>query len=179
MIIRRAQAGDLEALRGFAERTFRVAFEHLNEPSHFEAYMEKAFAPAHFKSEFEHPGSEYWLLELEGRLAAYLKFNTDKTAEGLIAEPNLEIERIYVDDAIQGGGLGQELIKFSLQRAGALGVRWLWLGVWERNLRAISFYKRHGFEVFGSHAFALGDDIQTDLLMRREIEQVLPGGSFF
>ena len=43
----------------------------------------------------------------------------------------------------------------------------IWLGVWEENNKAIAFYKRHGFEVFGSHPFKLGGDLQRDLLMKR------------
>jgi ribosomal protein S18 acetylase RimI-like enzyme len=43
----------------------------------------------------------------------------------------------------------------------------VWLDVWERNTRAISFYERWGFVVVGEQDFVLGDDVQRDLLMAR------------
>jgi ribosomal protein S18 acetylase RimI-like enzyme len=46
----------------------------------------------------------------------------------------------------------------------------LWLGVWEKNERAINFYHRWGFEKFGEHDFILGDDVQTDWLMKKELK---------
>lgn len=48
-----------------------------------------------------------------------------------------------------------------------LGRRTTWLGVWERNDRAIRFYARHGYERCGEHVFQLGDDAQTDYIMQR------------
>jgi ribosomal protein S18 acetylase RimI-like enzyme len=48
-------------------------------------------------------------------------------------------------------------------------LQYLWLGVWEHNQKAINFYERNGFVTFGSHNFMLGNDKQTDLLMRRSI----------
>ena len=45
-------------------------------------------------------------------------------------------------------------------------VDYVWLGVWEENARAISFYKKNGFVEFGKHIFKLGDDEQTGIMMK-------------
>jgi ribosomal protein S18 acetylase RimI-like enzyme len=45
----------------------------------------------------------------------------------------------------------------------------IWLGVWEKNEKAIQFYLKNGFEVFDKHIFKLGVDLQTDLLMRLKL----------
>jgi ribosomal protein S18 acetylase RimI-like enzyme len=45
----------------------------------------------------------------------------------------------------------------------------IWLGVWEHNHQAIKFYTTWGFEKFGDHLFLLGDDPQTDWLMKKEL----------
>ncbi len=47
-----------------------------------------------------------------------------------------------------------------------LNLPWLWLGVWEKNEPAILFYEKQGFVPFDTHGFMLGNDLQTDILMR-------------
>ena len=48
-------------------------------------------------------------------------------------------------------------------------VNYLWLGVWGKNPKAIGFYQRMGFVTYDKHIFKLGDDLQTDLLMKLEL----------
>lgn len=164
--IERATAGDMEALRVFAEHTFRVAYEHNNDPANFEAYVKKHFSPAQFQAEFAHRGSEFWIAWIDETLAGFCKLNLDNTLGELAPGPTLEIERIYVSPAFQGNGLGGQLMDFCKQRTLETGSAWLWLGVWEYNPSAIAFYRKNGLEVFGTHEFLLGDDRQTDLMMR-------------
>ena len=46
---------------------------------------------------------------------------------------------------------------------------YLWLGVWEHNTKALAFYQRFGFYRIGSHSFFVGQDEQTDFLLRKDI----------
>ncbi|MNF16430.1 Protease synthase and sporulation negative regulatory protein PAI 1 [compost metagenome] len=48
-------------------------------------------------------------------------------------------------------------------------VLYIWLGVWEENKRALRFYEKNGFTVFDKHIFRLGNDEQTDLMMKKTI----------
>jgi ribosomal protein S18 acetylase RimI-like enzyme len=50
----------------------------------------------------------------------------------------------------------------------------LWLGVWERNPRAIAFYQKVGFVDRGCHDFFVGSDRQTDRVL---VAPVQPAGS--
>lgn len=43
------------------------------------------------------------------------------------------------------------------------------LGVWEHNHRALRFYEKNGFIAFGTHIFQLGNDQQTDILMKKSV----------
>ncbi len=49
-----------------------------------------------------------------------------------------------------------------------LKVDMVWLGVWKENPRAVSFYQRHGFEIFGEHDYLIGTDLQRDYLMSQK-----------
>lgn len=62
--------------------------------------------------------------------------------------------------------MGQILYDTALQTAIGSTIDYVWLGVWEKNIRAINFYKKNGFVAFGKHIFKLGDDEQTDIMMK-------------
>jgi ribosomal protein S18 acetylase RimI-like enzyme len=79
------------------------------------------------------------------------------------------LKRFYIDRAWQGTGLAQLLMRATFDAAIASGARTVWLGVWEHNPRAIAFYRKFDFVEVGSHAFMLGRDRQTDLIMMRDL----------
>ena len=106
MQIHRAQMSDIEMLRDFAERTFRIAYEADNEPETFNAYCRDAFTPEQFRREMAHPFSAFWLGWLDGQLASYLKLNFDNHPEDLMPSKTVQIDRIYIEPTLQGRGLG-------------------------------------------------------------------------
>jgi ribosomal protein S18 acetylase RimI-like enzyme len=81
-------------------------------------------------------------------------------------EGALEIERIYVLKDFHGKSVGQVLYNKAIDIAKEKKTKYVWLGVWEENPRAISFYKKNGFVEFDKHIFILGDDEQTDIMMK-------------
>jgi ribosomal protein S18 acetylase RimI-like enzyme len=80
---------------------------------------------------------------------------------------DMEIARIYAVSSSIGKGVGSQLMTECLRAARERGKQLVWLGVWEKNERAIQFYTRWGFEKFGEHVFMLGNDAQTDFLMKK------------
>lgn len=82
----------------------------------------------------------------------------------------MELERIYVLQGFQGNNIGKKLLYFTINQAKQKKLDYVWLGVWDKNLRAIAFYKRNGFEISGSHPFYLGSDQQTDLIMKLNLK---------
>ena len=50
-----------------------------------------------------------------------------------------------------------------------MGYNKVWLGVWEKNFKAIRFYKKYGFKKFGQHNFLLRNDLQTDYLFEIDV----------
>jgi ribosomal protein S18 acetylase RimI-like enzyme len=81
-------------------------------------------------------------------------------------ENGLEIERIYVLKEYQGRKAGKLLLEKALEAAAEGNKAYVWLGVWEENTAAIGFYERYGFREFNRHVFRLGNDEQTDIMMR-------------
>ena len=96
---------------------------------------------------------------------AYLKLNEGLSQTESKYPNGLEIERIYVLPRYKGKGIGKMLVHHALHQAKSTEKENLWLGVWERNEKAISFYERVGFRKAGTHTFLLADDRQNDFIM--------------
>jgi len=69
----------------------------------------------------------------------------------------------------QGKKIGQLLFEQAGHIARQKNAGYLWLGVWEETPKAISFYKKNGFVEFDIHVFKLGDDEQTDIMMKLKL----------
>ena len=83
----------------------------------------------------------------------------------------VEIHRLYVDRRWHGSGVAQRLMAAALGVAERGGADHVWLGVWERNPRAIAFYKKCGFTEAGQQVFLLGRDVQRDLVMSAPVRR--------
>lgn len=102
-------------------------------------------------------------------MAGYLKLNIKDAQTETYNDNDLEIERIYILSTFQHKGLGKALFNQALTLANQLSCDSIWLGVWEKNDNAITFYKNLGFHVIDSHIFYMGDEKQTDYIMMMHI----------
>ena len=60
-------------------------------------------------------------------------------------------------------------MEYSIKTAADNGKNYVWLGVWEKNEKALKFYKKNGFYRIGEHSFVIGNDVQTDYIMRKDL----------
>jgi ribosomal protein S18 acetylase RimI-like enzyme len=165
VIIRRAVPSDAAALAALALKTFHDTFAPFNRDEDMRAYTDATYGEAHQLREIESPGLITLVVEIDGALAAYAQIRATPTAP----HGDVEIARFYVEQSHHGRGIAQTLMTAVDSHACALGATRLWLGVWERNARAIAFYRKCGFEKVGEHPFVLGSDLQTDWDMAREV----------
>jgi diamine N-acetyltransferase len=167
--IRRAHPGDAAALSVFARRVFEDTFSADNDPADMAAYLDSAFSPERQSQEIAHVSRVVLLAESAGELVAYASVcNAVPNACAGGMHP-VELERFYVDRAWHGRGIAARLMQEVLTQATAWGGDVLWLGVWERNPRAIQFYRKQGFNDVGAATFRLGSDIQNDRVMARQL----------
>jgi GNAT superfamily N-acetyltransferase len=171
--IRRAQEDDALELSVLAECTFRAAFSDFNTAANMQLHCAAHYSQARQLAEIRDPGRETWVAETDGRMVAYVQLRLDAASPMISGERPVEIQRFYMDASYHGSGLAQQLMAQVLARAEAAGAAPLWLGVWERNPRAVAFYRKWQFDVVGEHIFTLGEEPQRDLVMRREIQQAV------
>jgi GNAT superfamily N-acetyltransferase len=164
-----AEFADLAFLLDLAQTSFVQAFTEGNKPENVQAYLSQAFTPVQLEKEWRNPASTFLLASLEGKLVGYTKVNLAAAQTDVQDPESLEVARLYTLEEVWGKGVGQFLLNAALDFAKEKGKTFVWLGVWEHNARAISFYEKNRFKAFGSHPFPFGDEIQTDWLMRVEI----------
>ncbi len=167
--IRAVQRTDLETLQEIGKLTFAETFVDDCEPSDMEKYLEAKHNLDLLKLELENPESQFFFAEIKNEVIAYLKINWGKAQKESKLKNALEVERLYVLSNFQRVQVGQALMNKALAIATEENFEWLWLGVWENNTKAIRFYKKNGFVIFDKHPFVVGTDVQTDVLMKRNL----------
>ena len=169
IIIQPVRPSDIDALLSLSLKTFYDAFEHLNNPEDFAAYTSVAFTHDKLLSEINNPNSAFYFAVIGDENVGYIKLNYASAQTEFKDADAVEVERIYVLASQQGKQIGKQLIDFAIAKAIEDGLKYIWLGVWEHNLNAQRFYERGGFKAFSSHQFILGKDVQTDILMKKEL----------
>jgi diamine N-acetyltransferase len=157
---------DLQQLLSFSRRTFYTTFGDQNTPENMQLYDKEHFSENQMRSELLNPDSQFFFAKLGEEILGYIKINRGSAQTVLPNEEGIEIERIYVSLEAKGRGIGKSLIQKTVTLAKNTGAKYIWLGVWEQNTNAIRFYEKTGFYRFDKHIFYLGNDPQTDLLMK-------------
>jgi diamine N-acetyltransferase len=159
----------LESLRDIAIRTFGETFASTNSKENINDYYARCFNEQTLRQELRDPEMRWFFIESGGELAGYMKVNTGSAQTEADKEDGFEVERIYVLNAFHGTGVGAALMEHAIQLGKEMGKRYLWLGVYEENYRALRFYEKFGLKEFGDHIFMMGKQPQRDVLLRMEL----------
>ncbi|CCH53889.1 GCN5-related N-acetyltransferase [Fibrisoma limi BUZ 3] len=174
MNIRLAELTDAPQLTDLAVQTMREAFGPPHNPAELvDEYIAQALTLPIVEHELQDPRATFLLAEADNELMGYAKLRRHAPPRQMPQSYRqcnpLEIQRIYLLQAHVGQGRGQALMQHCLKTARAQACGVVWLGVWERNERALSFYKKIGFERFGFHYFQFGSERQRDYWMLKEL----------
>ena len=178
--VRPAAVDDAPELSRLGAATFRETFEQENAPEDMAAYLAEAFTPQRQAAEIA--DGIVILAEAFGdaggpELVGYAHLVPGPVPEPVTGPDPLELKRLYVARAWHGRRVAQALMDAAIESARASGAQTLWLGVWERNPRAVAFYAKYGFVRVGEHTFTLGTDAQTDWVLARPLSDEAPRGS--
>jgi GNAT superfamily N-acetyltransferase len=167
--IRQAAIQDNELLAEIGSETFYDSFAADNTPEDMAAYLSASFNPEKQGIELADSQSRFLIAEINDEVIGYTQLRFSPVPQVIAGQKPIEIARFYARKQWIGKGIGAHLMKGCLQEARAAGCDVLWLDVWERNLRAIAFYRNWGFIEVGEQTFQLGNDLQLDLLMARPV----------
>jgi ribosomal protein S18 acetylase RimI-like enzyme len=172
IIFRKAKDGDAAGIATVGADVFRTAFAHSCSKQDMDDFLNSHYTATIILSELHNPARHYFVALTAGdeRVVGFSSLATD-TSEPCVEKygDRIELQRIYVDNAHHGKGLAQVLMDMAFGKARELGGRYIWLGVWQDNVKAYRFYNKLGFEKVGEHTFMVGSDEQTDWIVIREL----------
>ncbi|MCX8525656.1 GNAT family N-acetyltransferase [Chryseobacterium formosus] len=170
IIVTKITENEILQLQEIGKKTFSETFSENNTEESMNEYLETSFSTEKLKSEINDENSEFYFAKLNDEVIGYLKLNTGSSQTEIKDNNALEIERIYVSKDFHGKKVGQILYEKAIEIASQKKVDYVWLGVWENNLRAIKFYQKNGFVEFDKHIFRLGNEEQTDIMMKLNLK---------
>lgn len=166
--VRRATVADAADLAAFGARVFSDTFAKDNTPEDLAAFLATSYGPERQRQEIE--SGTITLLAYSGEtLVAFAQLIRGATDPCVTGEEPIQLARFYVDHSQHGTGVARELMEIVFDVARQTDAKTMWLGVWERNARAIRFYEKYGFIDVGSQPFLVGSDLQTDRVMQRAL----------
>ncbi len=169
MKITRITTNEIDQLQKIGRQTFYETFSTGNTQENMQKYLDERFSIEKLTAELNDKNAIFYFAQLENKIVGYLKINFGDSKTELKDDKSLEIERIYVLKEFQGKKIGQILYDKAIEIAKQKDADYIWLGVWEENPRAIKFYKKNGFIEFDKHIFKLGNDEQTDIMMKLKL----------
>jgi ribosomal protein S18 acetylase RimI-like enzyme len=171
LYIRKITVDQVAELRQISVQTFTETFSAVNTEEDMAQYVAESLSVDKLTAELSNELSQFYFAVIDNEVVGYLKLNLGEAQTEIKDNDALEIERIYVLQQYHGKNVGQLLYQKAIDIANQINARYVWLGVWEKNFRAMSFYKKNGFEAFDQHDFWLGTDKQIDIMMKKFLRE--------
>ncbi|WP_025743523.1 GNAT family N-acetyltransferase [Aquimarina pacifica] len=160
---------DLNELIKISITTYKNSFSKVNTYENMQSYLDSSFDRDKLCKELNDTNSEFYFSKFNEETTGYFKINFGTSQTDLRETTGMELERIYIVEKFQGKKNGQAIMNYILEIARNRNIKYVWLGVWEKNTEAIRFYKKNGFRIVGNHPFKMGNEIQKDYIMKRTI----------
>lgn len=168
--IKKVSINDIKKLQQISRQTFLETFGSQNSAEDMKEFLDTAYEEEKLKNEVENTNSIFYFLMVDNKIAGYLKVNEGDAQTEQVVPNALEVERIYLKQSFQHQGLGLVLIKLAEEIAKEKEKDNMWLGVWEKNYQARTFYEKNGFKRVSQHTFVVGEDPQTDLILVKKLK---------
>lgn len=164
--LQRVSESDLVDLVNISRITFVSTFSWYNTQEDMDTYCNVNLSEDQLFKELRNSNSIFYFVQFKNEIIGFVKINFADAQTEQNIEDSLEIERIYLKDEYHNKGIGKFILNQIIEIANSYNLKLIWLAVWEKNEKAIEFYKRNHFEYFSQHDFVLGKDIQLDYLMK-------------
>jgi GNAT superfamily N-acetyltransferase len=169
LLIRHATFDDVDLLCRLGATTFRETYRLVSDAVEIEDYVAEHFTPARVEAWLRHPRARTLLAFAASAPAGYAHVRAAPVPECVADRQAIELSRLYLLPSAQGAGLGAALIEAAFAQAAALGGRTVWLGAYDRNVKALGFYARRGFVQAGTHEFEFGGRVYADPVLTRPV----------
>jgi diamine N-acetyltransferase len=167
--VRMATIEDAESVAELAIKSFVRTYGSYNTAENMRSYLEEHFGKEIQAREIKDPIFWTLLVHAGDTLAGYAQLFHGPVDPAVRGSRPVQIPHLHVDSSWHGKGVAHVLMQSCLDTARHLKFETIWLGVWEKNPRAIAFYRKWDFQEVGSQIIAVGDDRQRDVVMQRAV----------
>jgi diamine N-acetyltransferase len=169
--ISRASQRDAALLSELSTVTFSDTFKDTCTAEDMRGFIHDYFSVEQIEKELKDENDFYFIAYADGKPAGYLRIKEEESEVEIIRRhKSIELKRIYVEREFLSQKIGAALMKFALAFAQENKYELIWLGVWEHNEKAKTFYNKFGFIDSGvRHPFPIGTTPQTDVWLYRLI----------
>ncbi|MFY0629170.1 MAG: GNAT family N-acetyltransferase [Flavobacteriaceae bacterium] len=157
MRICKATLANAKTLNSLSTRAFLPAHGHSAPQKDIDNYITVNFSEENFIKELSNPKNEYHLIYYKDKPVGFSKIVFNLQNEYLDATNVTYMSRLYLLKEYYGFNLGKELFDFNVSLSKKNNQQGIWLAVWVENSRAISFYKKMGFNIIGSYDFKISE----------------------
>jgi diamine N-acetyltransferase len=169
VVIRRASPADADEIAAFAFNAFQDAYRGQMNEADISAYVKKSFDREVIAGQLKADQTLFHIALTDNEMQGYTKLRWDRSRPELSLLKAMEMERIYVHVTHYRSGLGSILFNHALKVSADLGFECMWLAVWQKYERAVSFYKKMGMEIFGVQEFTVNTIVNHDYVLKIKI----------
>ena len=168
--IRPATIDDAAQLSILATTVFSATYGEIIPPDTLQKHLEEQLSVNALSVDLADSSTHYLVAHHNETLIGFSKLSPTHPPSTLRSTKSIEMVKLYVASAYHGFGVGAKLMKRSLSEARELGDESIWLCVWEKNERAIAFYRKWGFEQVGTIDILVGDVVFDDLVLEKRLD---------
>lgn len=165
IIYRDATPADAVPLDAMARAVWFETFGETAAPDDIAAYLAHAYgADGKLIADLTSGAARFHIAIDGARIIGYAKISAPWLPDAEAGA--MQLSQLYVTYDQHGSGVATALMDWSIAAARQEQATALLLTVWEGNARARRFYEKHGFVHIGDYAFPVGQQIDTDNIMR-------------
>lgn len=165
--IKQATTTEAQLLTDLGARAFLEAYSDVKAAKDLNDYIKTAFIKEQIEASIKNNEAVFLIAYIDDIAVGYVKLRWDRSHPNLsLQDKNMELERIYVLRDYWKNKVGAALMLQAIEIAKKGNYHYLWLGVWQQNNRAIDFYLKMGFEIFGTKKFYVGEEENDDFVLR-------------
>lgn len=165
--IKQAITTEAQLLTDLGARAFLEAYSDVKAAKDLNDYIKTAFVKEQIEASLKNSEAIFLIAYIADEAVGYVKLRWDRSHPNLsVEEKNMELERIYVLRDYWKNKVGAAMMLQAIEIAKNENYDYLWLGVWQQNNRAIDFYLKMGFEIFGTKKFYVGEEENDDFVLR-------------
>ena len=167
--VRRAKEADARAIANIYRPAFSAAHQEAFFASDLARYLADSFSLRQVMAEMRDVRTLFLVAEQKDKVVGAVRLKQAPPPGSVQLSAPVELSRLYLHPQHIGRGIGSTLMLHTLSTAVASGRQSCWLIVWERNNRAINFYRRWGFQPAGKAVLQVGQSGPSGLVMTRSL----------